>query len=193
MKKGALPLALVLSAIATPASAHLGQGSQAGFFAGLLHPLTGVDHLLTMLMVGLWAGIAFPKRWWACPTAFVGFMLLGFVYDAGGGRMPVAELLILMSLVGLGLALVFEIRPPLAASAAIVALFAIGHGFAHGSEMAEGANGALFAGGFVVTTLLLHAAGLGLSRAAVGLQPRQSGQAVGMLAIVTAATMMWST
>src|SRR3546814_3399121 len=93
-----------------------------------------------MLMVGLWAGIAFPRFWWVCPAAFISFMLGGFAHGAAGGAFPIAEMLILASLVGLALALLADARPPLALSAAVIALFAIGHGFAHGSEMGAGAR-----------------------------------------------------
>src|SRR3546814_6390195 len=78
-----------------------------------------------MLMVGLWAGIAFPRFWWVCPAAFISFMLGGFAHGAAGGAFPIAEMLILASLVGLALALLADARPPLALSAAVIALFAI--------------------------------------------------------------------
>lgn len=185
-----LPLALM--AVAAPAFAHPGHGDQAGFAAGLIHPLTGLDHLLTMLMVGLWAGLAFPKRWWVCPAAFVTFMIGGFAYGAAGGVLPVAEMLILGSLLVLGLALVFEVKPPLALAAGAIALFAVGHGFAHGSEIGAHADIAGFAAGFVTTTTLLHAAGLALSSAATRIQPRRAGQAIGLIASITATAMMWS-
>jgi len=134
----------VLIAAASPALAHPGHGEGGSFLAGLLHPLTGIDHLLAMLMVGLWAAIAFPRRWWVCPAAFVGFMVAGFGLGVSGAAFPMAEMLILASLVVLGLALVFDLRPPLAIAAPIVALFAIGHGFAHGSEMPLGGSAHLF-------------------------------------------------
>src|SRR3546814_5210483 len=75
-----------------------------------------------MLMVGLWAGIAFPRFWWVCPAAFISFMLGGFAHGAAGGAFPIAEMLILASLVGLALALLADARPPLALSAAVIAL-----------------------------------------------------------------------
>src|SRR3546814_12475962 len=75
---------LPLIALAAPVSAHAGHDTLAGFAAGLLHPLSGVDHLLAMLMVGLWAGIAFPRFWWVCPAAFISFMLGGFAHGAAG-------------------------------------------------------------------------------------------------------------
>lgn len=184
------PLGLI--AVSAPALAHPGHDHGSGFAAGLLHPLTGADHMLAMLMVGLWAGLAFPRHWWVCPAAFVSFMLAGFVYGANGGALPIAEILILASLVGLGMALVFEARPPLAISAGIVALFAIGHGFAHGAEMRRGVNSEAFAAGFVITTALIHAVGLGVTRMTALRSPRRVGQAVGVAATLTAATMMWS-
>jgi urease accessory protein len=185
-------LQLALLTIATPALAHPGHGPASGLTAGLLHPLTGMDHLLAMLMVGLWSGFAFPKRAWLCPAAFVVFMLAGFVFGASGGRLPIAEMLIIASLVVLGLALTFEAKAPIAAALPLIALFAIGHGFAHGAEMATGESGIAFAAGFVTTTIALHLAGIGLSRAAMRMQARRIGQAVGLAATVAAATMLWS-
>jgi urease accessory protein len=158
------PALAVLTLAASPAFAHPGHGADHGFVAGLLHPLTGLDHLATMLMVGLWAGIAFPRRWWVCPAAFVGFMALGFVHGASGGAMAIAETLILASPIALGLALLLRIEAPIAAATAIVATFAVAHGFAHGSEMAPGTDPRYFATGFIVTTVGLLAIGLGLSR-----------------------------
>jgi len=184
----ALPLIL----IAAPALAHPGAHSVSGFAAGLLHPLSGFDHLLTMLMVGLWAGIAFPRHWWVCPAAFMSFMLAGFSYGSNGGTLPIAEMLILASLVGLALALLADARPPLALSAAAVALFAIGHGFAHGSEMSAGAGSSAFAGGFLISTALLHGLGLLVSRWATGIAQRRVGRATGLVTLLGVATMMWS-
>src|SRR3546814_7447739 len=128
---------------------YAGHDTLSGFAAGLLHPLSGVDHLLAMLMVGLWAGIAFPRFWWVCPAAFISFMLGGFAHGAAGGAFPIAEMLILASLVGLALALLADARPPLALSAAGVALFAIGPGVAHGGAMGGGAPHLPFGGGFM--------------------------------------------
>jgi urease accessory protein len=183
----ALPFLLA----ASPAFAHAGHGAQSSFAAGLLHPVTGLDHLLTMLMVGLWAGIAFPRRWWVCPVAFMAFMLTGFAYGAAGGSLPIAEMLITASLVGLGVALFADVRAPLAASTGIIALFAIGHGFAHGSEMTAGAGMAQFAGGFLISTALLHGFGLAFSHWATAAGRRRVGQATGLVAVMAAAMTMW--
>lgn len=185
-------LALPLLIGAAPALAHSGHDVHSSAFAGLLHPLSGFDHLLAMLMVGLWAGIAFPRHWWVCPAAFVAFMLAGFAFGVTGGALPLAQMLITASLVGLGLALLLDIRPPVALSAALVALFAIGHGFAHGSEMAVGTDQMGFASGFLMSTALLHALGLVLSLRLRGLTQRRVGRATGLVATVAGTVLMWS-
>ena len=185
-----LAAALTLG-LATPALAHPGHGERAGFVAGLLHPLTGMDHLLAMLMVGLWAGIAFPKRWWVCPAAFVSFMLAGFGWGAGGGGFPFAEGLILASLVGLGGALLFDLRPPLALGTGAVAVFALGHGYAHGAEMPAGGHPLGFVAGFVLTTITLHAAGIAVAWQSRRMDSRVLGRVIGGAATATAAAMVW--
>jgi len=187
VKHRAIWLAVPLLISTAPAFAHPGHGVATGFIAGVVHPLTGLDHLLAMVMVGLWAGTAFPRHWWLCPLAFMAFMAGGFAYGAAGGELPIAEALILASLAGLGIALAFQIRPPLALGAALVALFAIGHGFAHGIEL-RGHDASAFVSGFLLTTGLLHAIGLALS---LGLRHR-TDRMVGTTAVVTALAMMWS-
>ena len=186
-----LTLPSIMLAAATPALAHPGHDGLSGFAAGFVHPLTGLDHLLAMVMVGLWAGIAFPRHWWLCPAVFMSFMLTGFTFGTGGGSLPIAEMLIIGSVVGLGLALAAEIRPPLALSAGVVALFAIGHGFAHGSEMAVGTDSMSFAGGFLLATALLHALGLAGAYAVTAMGQRKASRAAGMVATAAAMTIVW--
>ena len=187
------PTRLILTALAlgaaTPALAHPGHGT--GFVAGLIHPLTGMDHLLAMLMVGLWAGLAFPKRWWVCPAAFVSFMLAGFGWGVSGGGFPFAEALITTSLVGLGGALLFDLKPPLALGTAIVALFAVAHGFAHGAEMPAGGSPIRFVAGFAITTVALHAVGIAVAWQSRRMDSRLLGRVVGGIATATAAAMAW--
>ena len=166
-RSGGMIGAAGLLAIATPAFAHPGDGAPAGFMAGLIHPLTGPDHLGVMLMVGLWSGLAFPRRWWVCPAAFAGCMIAGFGYGAVGGVLPGSELLILASLVMLGAMLATNARPPLRLAVPALGLIAIAHGFAHGQEARPDGGLAGFAAGFVIATVGLHAAGLGLARLVV--------------------------
>jgi urease accessory protein len=161
------PLAAVAGLLfATPAFAHTGQGDHAHFVAGFLHPVTGLDHTLAMLGVGLWAGLALKRDWWLWPAAFVGFMTAGFALGVGGGPLPGVEAVIAASVVALGLAVAFNLKAPAMAGAAAVAVFGLAHGYAHGQELPAGASGLGFAAGFVIATVALHLAGFGLSVAA---------------------------
>ncbi|MDB5699047.1 MAG: urease accessory protein [Alphaproteobacteria bacterium] len=172
-----LPLLLALSGGA--AEAHPGHGQS--FAAGLVHPLTGVDHMLAMLMVGLWARLCFGRHWWAGGLAFLGFMLAGFAWGCSSAGLALAEALILASLFGLGGALLFGLRPPMIAALAVIALFATAHGFAHGAELAGGGRAA-FAGGFLLSTIALQAAGAALAHIRA---PQCLARAIGAVAIVS--------
>ena len=55
-----------------------------------------------------------------------------------------------------------ESRPPLVVAAALVGVFAIFHGHAHGAELPPGTSGLTYSIGFVVATGLLHACGIGI-------------------------------
>jgi urease accessory protein len=160
------------------AMAHPGhEGATSSFLAGALHPLSGFDHLAAMLMVGLWAGIALPRHIWAPPAAFVAFMLAGFAFGLNGGVLPMAESLVMASLVVLGLALCFVVRAPLGIAVAIAALFAFAHGHAHGAELPHGAVAWRFAAGFALTTALLHGIGIVFAR----LASRPASRAIGLI------------
>jgi urease accessory protein len=153
----------------TLAHAHPGHaGHDAGGIGwGLLHPFTGLDHLLAMVAVGLWAVQIGGRALWALPAAFLGAMVAGGALGLAGVQMPLVEPMILGSVLALGALLAFAVRLPLSVSAAIVALGAFFHGQAHGLEMTAGANGWLTALGVVLATAFLHAAGVA---AGLGLQ-----------------------
>ncbi len=154
---------LASASLAGPALAHTGAGAVHGFGAGLLHPLTGVDHLLAMVAVGLWAGLTGGRARLAYPLAFVAMMLAAGWWGMSGASLPGVEAGIAVSIVILGLAIVVRATPPLAAGAAACAIFAIFHGHAHGAELPEGASGPGYAAGFVIATAGLHGAGLVLA------------------------------
>lgn len=157
-----LPSALILSASATPAFAHLNPGEHGSFAAGLSHPLFGADHVLAMLAVGLWAGMIGGGAVWKVPAAFIGAMVAGFALALAGAPLPYVEPMILASVAALGLAVALALKTPAWAAALLVAAFAVSHGHAHGEEI--GAAGALaYGGGFALATAALHAAGLGLA------------------------------
>ncbi|MGO4738043.1 HupE/UreJ family protein [Bosea sp. 2KB_26] len=153
-------LALVLTIMAAPALAHTGMGSVDGLVHGLQHPLTGLDHVLAMIAVGLWAGLIGGRARIAYPVAFVSAMALAGLWAMAGGQLPGAEVGIAFSVVILGLAIALNLSPPLAAGALVCGVFAIFHGFAHGAELPEDASGVSYAIGFVIATSALHGVGL---------------------------------
>jgi urease accessory protein len=156
-------LALALATFATPALAHTGAGATHGFGAGLAHPLTGVDHLLAMVAVGLWAGLVGGRARFAYPAAFLGMMVLAGFWGMSGASLPGVETGIAVSVVILGLAIALKAAPPLAAGAAACAIFAIFHGHAHGAELPDGGGWFGYGFGFLLSTAALHASGLALA------------------------------
>ena len=154
------------------AQAHPGH-SGAGFIPGFAHPLSGADHLLAMVAVGLWAAQLGGRALWAVPAAFVSVMMLGGALGMAHLPVPFAEQGILLSVLVLGVLIAAAARLPLTASIAIVGLFALCHGFAHGAEMPENAAGIAYGAGFVLTTAFLHACGIGAGLAIKSLATRQ--------------------
>ncbi|MGE4405162.1 HupE/UreJ family protein [Pseudomonas sp.] len=145
------------------AFAHAGH-DHAGLLSGLAHPVFGLDHLLAMLAVGLWAAQQQGKARWALPLTFIATMLLGGLFGFAGIEMPLLESGIAGSVLALGLLVALAVRPPLAIAAALTALFALGHGVAHGLELPELSSPWGYAAGFVAATAALHAAGYALVR-----------------------------
>jgi urease accessory protein len=148
------------------ASAHILPGTSHGMQDGLMHPLTGWDHLLAMLAVGLWAAQQRGRAIWQIPLAFVSVMILGGILGVTGVYMPGAELAVAISVLALGglIATKTSFAPTL--SMVVVGAFALFHGYAHGHEMPASASALPFNIGFVISTVTLHglgiAAGLGL-------------------------------
>ncbi len=167
MKKTTLLTTIALSLAASPAFAHLNPAEHGSFAAGFSHPLSGLDHILAMVAVGLWAAMLGGRALFVVPAAFVGVMLLGFVAGLSGMPLPFVEPMILASVVVLGLLVALALRVPAAAGAIIVGFFAFFHGHAHGAEIGAAAF-ASYAAGFAISTALLHGAGilagLGLGR-----------------------------
>jgi len=149
--------------LASPAFAHLDPSQHGSFAAGFTHPVFGLDHILAMVAVGLWAVVLGGRALWALPAAFVGAMALGFGLSLAGLPLPLVEPMILASVLALGglTALALPIALPIAA--AIVGALALFHGHAHGSEMA-GATALAYLAGFATATALLHGAGVVLAR-----------------------------
>lgn len=181
-------LALPALAAATPAAAHVAHGVAGGLTAGALHPLGGVDHLLAMVAVGIWAAQLGGRALYGLPLAFLAAMALGGTAGlAGLGAAPV-ELAIVGSVAVLGAAIAFGRAVPGLLAAGVVALFGAVHGHAHGLELAHGADAIAYSAGFLAVTAALHAGGLlaalGLRR--LDLQPavRASGGAIALAGVV---------
>jgi urease accessory protein len=144
------------------AHAHTGVSATADFGHGFTHPLSGLDHILAMVMVGLFAFQVGGRSIWLVPTTSVLMMALGGALGVAGVDVPFAETGIALSVVVLGAVVAFGWEAPLAVSMGVVGLFAIFHGHAHGLEMPENAGGAAYAAGFMIATALLHAFGLAI-------------------------------
>ena len=168
MKRLALALAPSLLA-ASPALAHLRPEEHGSLAAGFSHPLFGADHVLAMVSVGLWAAVLGGRALWTLPSAFVAAMCAGFLLSLAGLTLPSAEPMIVASVVALGLLVAAAVRLDARIGGALVAIFALFHGAAHGSELGE-AGAAAFGLGFVLATAALHGAGvaLGLGLARLG-------------------------
>ena len=154
--------ALLATLGAQTASAHVGQGEAYGLLTGLLHPVSGMDHVLAMVAVGLWGAQLGAPAIWVLPVAFPLVMAMGAMLGLLGVPVPGIEYGIAASAILLGAAIAFEVRPPIVGAALLVGVFAIFHGHAHGTELPPGQNALLYSMGFVITTGCLHAVGIGI-------------------------------
>jgi urease accessory protein len=164
--KTALVVSLAAGLASTAAEAHTGIGSTSAFTAGLLHPLSGADHILAMVAVGLWAGLRGGPALWVWPATFVGAMLAGGALGMAGMGLPFVEQGILASVLALGVAAALALRPSVALGMALIALAGLFHGHAHGTEVPANASGLTYAAGFALATAALHAAGIAATVAA---------------------------
>ena len=155
-------LAAVLIALAGPTFAHTGHGNLDGFTHGFMHPIGGLDHVLAMVGVGLYAALLGGRALWLVPTSSVGVMAIGGALGIAGIGLPYAEIGIALSVIVLGLAVAFRISLPALAAMALVGFFAIFHGYTHGAEMPQNLSGHEYAAGFMLATALLHGTGIAL-------------------------------
>jgi len=155
---------VLLTVLIEPATAlaHVEQGQGAGLLAGLTHPVSGLDHVLAMIAVGLWGAQLGAPALWYLPVTFPMVMALGGMAALLGVPLPGVELGIAASAILLGLAVMSELRPPLAAAVAVVGVFGLFHGHAHGTELPPGQSAVLYSLGFVAATGCLHGVGIAL-------------------------------
>jgi len=163
VRRGAgLALLLSFALLAAPALAHEQQGQAAGFVTGLLHPVSGPDHVLAMVAVGMWGAQLGAPAIWLLPVSFPLAMAFGGFLGLVGVPLPGVEIGIAVSAILLGSMVAAQARPPLWAAAVVVGLFAVFHGHAHGTELPAGQSGLLYSIGFVVATGCLHATGIAI-------------------------------
>jgi urease accessory protein len=180
MRRTGLALGLAgaaLMALPAAALAHTGHMEPSGFMHGFEHPLGGLDHLLVMVAVGLWAAQSGGRALLALPAAFVGAMILGALAGMAGLPLPAVELGILGSVLALGALVAFQPKLSVSVCVAITAAFAVFHGYAHGVEMPVAASPWTYGLGFATATALLHAGGIGLIVAVRRFVQGNAGQA----------------
>ena len=166
-------IAAVLLA-STAAQAHVGVGDTHGFAHGFAHPVSGIDHVLAMIAVGLFAAHLGGRALFLLPLSFIAMMVAGGVLGAAGVSLPFVEAGIGLSVVVFGIAVALNLDIPVAIAMVLVGVFAVFHGYAHGAEMPGTVSGLAYGAGFVVATAALHALGIGL-----GLVLGKSTRAVG--------------
>lgn len=189
----ALLRAALFALVAVPATAlaHEESGQAAGLLAGLAHPVSGLDHVLAMIAVGLWGAVLGAPAIWVLPVAFPLVMAVGGLMGLLGFPLPGVEIGIAASAVVLGVMVLAEVRPPLWLAAAVVAFFAIFHGHAHGRELPVGTSALLYSLGFVMATGLLHAAGILLGVAHRWAAGRQAVRVAGLGVAVAGLFFLW--
>jgi urease accessory protein len=153
---------LALLASATPALAHVQPGQAQGLLTGLSHPVSGLDHVLAMVSVGLWGAQLGPPAVWLLPVTFPMVMAVGGFLGLVGIHVPGVEIGIALSVLLLGLMVALEGKPALMAAAMLVGAFAIFHGHAHGTELPPGQSGLVYSLGFVIATGALHGLGIAI-------------------------------
>jgi urease accessory protein len=190
--KNRIAFAVAIVALFLPgaALAHVGVGMTSSFAAGVDHPFSGLDHIAAMVAVGLWAALKGGRALWVWPAAFVGVMLIGGGLGMAHLPLPFVEQGILASVMVLGLLVALAIDLPVAVGAAIISLFALLHGHAHGTEVAENMGGLEYMLGFAIATASLHAIGLSVGLLLSSIRMRPVVRAAGVACVVLGVALM---
>lgn len=159
-------LSLVFSSLfISVAEAHTGVGSTSGFVHGFSHPFSGIDHILAMVAVGIFAARLGGRALWLVPTSFVAMMAVGGLLGISGIQLPLVELGIAMSVIVLCALVALQTSMPTSVAMGLVGFFALFHGHAHGAEMPVDASGLNYAVGFMLATAILHVGGIAIGLA----------------------------
>lgn len=183
-------LTAALALIAAPASAHTGH-DVLGFSTGFLHPILGIDHVIAMIAVGLWAAMLGGRAIYVLPLVFPLVMIFGGALGMNGVALPQVEPMIAVSGIVLGLVVALYVKPALWVSALMVGMFAVFHGHAHGTEIPAASNAFGYAAGFVIATALLHAAGIGIGRLIGAKSGEYVARAAGAVIALTGAAFLF--
>lgn len=151
--------ATILAGVSSAALAHPGH-NVSGLAAGLMHPFSGLDHLLAMVAVGLWAAQSGSRKVWLLPVTFMTMLAAGAGLAMQWQALPMVEAGIATSVLALGLLVALSMQLPAALAVGVTALFGLLHGYAHGLELPESAAPVSYALGFLAATAVLHASGI---------------------------------
>src|SRR4029077_13679719 len=152
--------AVATVSFSTAALAHVGDHSHMSFTEGLLHPFSGLDHVLAMVAVGLWASQLGGRALWRLPLTFPAVMAIGAALGLSGVTPPWVEIGIAVSVMVLGAVVALALRPSLAISIPLIGAFALLHGYSHGIELPAGTSALSYGAGFIAATLVLDAGGI---------------------------------
>src|SRR3984957_6331420 len=155
-------LGVLAFAVPIEVSAHILKDEAIGFVRGFKHPISGLDHIIAMVAVGLWGAQLGKPAIWLLPVTFPLIMACGGFLGLIGVPLPGSEIAIAMSGVCLGAAVLSEFRPPLWVAALLVGTFGLFHGYSHGAELPPGQNALLYSIDFILATGLLHATGIAI-------------------------------
>lgn len=185
--------AAATAGFSTAALAHVGDHSHMSFTEGLLHPFSGLDHVLAMVAVGLWASQLGGRALWLLPLTFPALMAVGAALGMSGVTLPWVEIGVAGSVMVLGAVVALALRPSLAISIPLIGAFALLHGYSHGIELTASASALGYGAGFSVATLVLHAVGIATGliagRLPVRFAARTTGGAIAALGLVLLVTL----
>ncbi|MBZ9557117.1 MULTISPECIES: HupE/UreJ family protein [unclassified Modicisalibacter] len=153
------PAALLVSASALAHPGALGHTHGGSFLAGLLHPLTGLDHLLAMVAIGLWSVRQSSTLRRVMPLLIALGMIAGAALAWAGVPLVGVEFGIASSVLLAGILVACLVRLPTLAGGTLVFAFILLHGHAHGSELAPGASALTYAAGFLIASVTITLGG----------------------------------
>jgi len=179
----------LLLIVSFPVHAHIGVGAAYVLFDGLLHPLIGVDHFLVMLAIGLWAAMRGGRALWLLPVTFLMAMGMGAALHFAGITVIAAESWVAFSVLAAGVLVLRNTPMSSVLAVALVAVFALGHGYVHTAELTNGADVLAYSAGFLLTTAFLH--GLGIAFGLLGkARLKMIGTGFGLLCAVVGASLL---